>query len=176
MDNALEFHSEALQRGCEGHGIALQHRPVRQPHYGGTVERVLGTLMHRDSTDCQAPPSPTRPPGASTMRTAAASTLGRTRAVAHRGDHRALSPGIHRGLGAIPLKHYTVGILGTPEVPGRGYPPKIRDLRAFLIDFLPFSAAPCSGTVFGSIILTTTVRSYGHSWLGGAVSVLSDSP
>ena len=28
-------------------------------------------------------------------------------------------------------------MLGSPEAPGRGYPPKIRDPRAFLIDFLP---------------------------------------
>ena len=31
----------------------------------------------------------------------------------------------------------TTATLGTAETPGRGYPPKIRDPRAFLIDFLP---------------------------------------
>jgi putative transposase len=45
VDNASEFHSEALSRGCEQHGIALRYRPPGQPHYGGIIERVIGTMM-----------------------------------------------------------------------------------------------------------------------------------
>ena len=45
LDNAAEFHSEALRRGCDQHGIDIVYRPIERPHYGGTVERVLGTLM-----------------------------------------------------------------------------------------------------------------------------------
>jgi putative transposase len=45
LDNAAEFKSEALRRGCEQHGIQLDYRPLRQPHYGGIVERVIGTAM-----------------------------------------------------------------------------------------------------------------------------------
>ena len=42
-DNGPEFHSKALRRACEQYGIRLQHRPVREPHYGGHIERLLGT-------------------------------------------------------------------------------------------------------------------------------------
>lgn len=45
LDNAAEFKSEALRRGCEQHGIALGYRPPGEPHYGGIVERVIGTMM-----------------------------------------------------------------------------------------------------------------------------------
>ncbi|GAB4097898.1 Mu transposase C-terminal domain-containing protein [Sinomonas halotolerans] len=45
LDNAAEFKGEALRRGCEQHGIALRYRPPGQPHYGGIVERVIGTMM-----------------------------------------------------------------------------------------------------------------------------------
>ncbi|EDV9406556.1 Mu transposase C-terminal domain-containing protein [Enterobacter hormaechei] len=45
LDNAAEFKSEALRRGCEQHGIQLEYRPLRQPHYGGIVERIIGTAM-----------------------------------------------------------------------------------------------------------------------------------
>ena len=45
LDNAAEFKSEALRRGCEQHGIRLEYRPPGQPHYGGTVERIIGTAM-----------------------------------------------------------------------------------------------------------------------------------
>ena len=45
VDNAAEFRSEALRRGCEQHGIRLLFRPPGRPHYGGIVERVIGTMM-----------------------------------------------------------------------------------------------------------------------------------
>lgn len=44
-DNAPEFKSEALRRGCEQHGITLEYRPQGQPHFGGIIERVIGTAM-----------------------------------------------------------------------------------------------------------------------------------
>jgi putative transposase len=47
VDNAAEFKSEALHRGCEQHGVKLNYRPLGQPHYGGIVERVIGTVMQR---------------------------------------------------------------------------------------------------------------------------------
>ena len=34
-----------LQRGAEEYGIALIHRPVATPHYGGHIERLIGTMM-----------------------------------------------------------------------------------------------------------------------------------
>lgn len=45
VDNAREFHSEAFKRGCAQHGITIDWRPRGQPHFGGIVERVIGTLM-----------------------------------------------------------------------------------------------------------------------------------
>lgn len=47
LDNAAEFKSEALRRGCEQHGIGLAYRPPGRPHYGGIVERVIGTAMRQ---------------------------------------------------------------------------------------------------------------------------------
>jgi len=45
VDNAREFHSEALVRGCQEYGIHLDHRPAGQPHFGGHIERLIGTMM-----------------------------------------------------------------------------------------------------------------------------------
>jgi putative transposase len=47
VDNAAEFKSEALARGCTQHGIGLRWRPPGQPHYGGVVERIIGTFMQQ---------------------------------------------------------------------------------------------------------------------------------
>jgi putative transposase len=45
VDNAAEFKSEALRRGCDQHGIRIEYRPPGQPHHGGVVERLIGTMM-----------------------------------------------------------------------------------------------------------------------------------
>jgi putative transposase len=45
LDNAKEFHSQALLRGCQEYGIALEHRGRGQPHLGGHIERLIGTMM-----------------------------------------------------------------------------------------------------------------------------------
>lgn len=45
VDNAREFQSRAMKRGAEEHGISLQYRPVGAPHYGGHIERLIGTMM-----------------------------------------------------------------------------------------------------------------------------------
>ena len=45
VDNGKDFLSHALRRGAEEYGIALIHRPVATPHYGGHIERLIGTMM-----------------------------------------------------------------------------------------------------------------------------------
>ena len=45
VDNVKEFHSEALLRGCQEYSIAIEHRPSGQPHLGGHIERLVGTMM-----------------------------------------------------------------------------------------------------------------------------------
>ena len=47
VDNAAEFKSEALRRGREQHGITVRWRPPGRPHFGGIVERVIGTMMQQ---------------------------------------------------------------------------------------------------------------------------------
>ena len=45
VDNAKEFHSDALVRGCQEYGVQLDHRPRARPHFGGHIERYIGTMM-----------------------------------------------------------------------------------------------------------------------------------
>jgi putative transposase len=45
VDNAKEFHAEALVRGCQEYGIRLDHCPPGRPHFGGHIERLIGTMM-----------------------------------------------------------------------------------------------------------------------------------
>jgi putative transposase len=45
LDNGKEFHARALLRGCGQYGIRIVHRPPCRPHFGGHIERLIGTLM-----------------------------------------------------------------------------------------------------------------------------------
>ena len=45
VDNAQEFHSEALLRGGQEYGIMIDHRLRGQPQLGGHIERLIGTMM-----------------------------------------------------------------------------------------------------------------------------------
>ena len=45
VDNAAEFHSRTFLRGCREHGIRVEWRPPGAPHYGGHIERLIGTQM-----------------------------------------------------------------------------------------------------------------------------------
>src|SRR5271166_5957571 len=45
VDNGREFHSRAFENACDRYAIPIDYRPVRTPHYGGHIERLIGTLM-----------------------------------------------------------------------------------------------------------------------------------
>src|ERR1019366_1327142 len=49
-DNGSDFAGESLRRGCEDYGIAMEFRPPGRAHYGGHIERLIGTLMQRVHT------------------------------------------------------------------------------------------------------------------------------
>tara|TARA_R110002110_G_scaffold143462_2_gene332313 strand:+ start:174 stop:1793 length:1620 start_codon:yes stop_codon:yes gene_type:complete len=45
VDNGQEFHSGAFKTACEDWGISVEYRPAGGAHYGGHVERLIGTTM-----------------------------------------------------------------------------------------------------------------------------------
>jgi putative transposase len=137
VDNGAEFHSEALSRGCDQHGIGLAHRPVGQPHFGGTIERVLGTLMNRIHTLPGTTFSNPQDRGAYESERCAALTLKEldkwlTLVII---GHYHLS--VHSALNEPPIERLKQGWLGTNEALGPGLPPRVHNRHAFLIDFLP---------------------------------------
>ena len=129
VDNASEFHSEALRRGCEQHGIELAYRPAGQPHFGGVVERVIGTLMgmvHELPGTTFSDPGER---GGYDSQARAVLTLGeleRWMALAVAGYHGR----VHTTTGQTPAAAWAAGTAGGP-------PATVGDEAAFLIDFLP---------------------------------------
>lgn len=45
VDNGGEFHSAAFTRTLEDFGVEVIYRPIARPHFGGHVERLIGTTM-----------------------------------------------------------------------------------------------------------------------------------
>ncbi len=46
-DNGADFRSRAFSWACREEGIKLIWRPAGAPHYGGHIERLIGTIMGR---------------------------------------------------------------------------------------------------------------------------------
>lgn len=49
-DNGKDFRGAMLRQACQQYGINLLFRPVRQPHYGGHIERLMGTFAREIHT------------------------------------------------------------------------------------------------------------------------------
>jgi putative transposase len=137
LDNAKEFHSEALKRGCEQYGIAVDYRPVRTPHYGGHIERLIGTMMGKVHLLPGTTFSDVRAKGDWKPEDTAALTLDEIERWLAHAIVGVYHHDLHRGIGTTPVAAWERGILGDGQVSGRGMPTAIDDPRRFMIDFLP---------------------------------------
>ncbi|MDA9397979.1 Mu transposase C-terminal domain-containing protein [Bradyrhizobium sp. CCBAU 45389] len=137
LDNAKEFHSEALKRGCDQYGIAVDYRPVRTPHYGGHIERLIGTMMGKVHLLPGTTFSNVRAKGDLDPSKSAVMTLEEVERWLAHAIVGIYHQELHRGIGTTPLAAWKRGILGDGETPGRGAPSAVADPRRFLIDFLP---------------------------------------
>ncbi|EMO3655005.1 MAG: DDE-type integrase/transposase/recombinase [Proteobacteria bacterium] len=139
LDNAKEFRSEALKRGCEQYGIAIDYRPVRTPHYGGHIERLIGTMMGKVHLLPGTTFSDVRAKGDLDPEKTAAMTLDEVERWLGHAIAGVYHRDLHRGLGITPLAAWQRGIAGDEATLGRGEPTAVADPRRFLIDFLPIA-------------------------------------
>ncbi len=161
VDNAKEFYSRALGRGCRQHGIHLDHRPVRTPRYGGHIERLMGTLMRRIHELPGTTFSNIREKGDADPAAAASLTM-RELEMAFALD--VLGPyhmEVHSVLGIPPLAAWS------ERLPRRPQPPSVPlDGTQWLQDFLPFKEVTVrrEGIRLHSIFYYDDVLT---TWLGG---------
>jgi putative transposase len=141
LDNASEFKSEALRRGCEQHGIDLAYRPPGRPHYGGIVERVIGTAMQQvhelPGTTFSNPVERGRY-DSDRMAMLTLGELEKWLALAVASYHGS----IHSTLGQTPAGRWAEGIAAT------GMPAVVSSPTVFLIDFLPVMRRTLTRTGF----------------------------
>lgn len=130
LDNASEFKSEALRRGCEQHGIDLDYRPPGRPHYGGIVERVIGTAMsqiHELPGTTFSNPVERRQYNSEKMAALTLRELEKWLTLAIASYHGT----VHRTLAQTPAGRWADGVAA------KGAPATTANPTAFLVDFLP---------------------------------------
>lgn len=130
LDNAPEFKSEALRRGCAQHGIQLNYRPLGQPHYGGIIERVIGTAMqwiHELPGTTFSNPVQRGDYNSDKRAVLSLSELERWLTLAVASYHGT----VHSTLNQLPAMRWVKGISENTE------PTIITQPKVFLIDFLP---------------------------------------
>lgn len=137
VDNGADFRSNNFQQSCLMYGITLEFRPVKQPRYGGHIERVLGTLLReihdlpgttfssikdKDGYDSEKQAVMTKSEFETWLVTYICKVY-----------HQKL----HSGIGMSPLRKWEIGIFGNGETQGVGLPAVPADRLTILLDFLP---------------------------------------
>lgn len=137
VDNGADFRSNNFQQSCLAYGINLEFRPVRQPRYGGHIERMLGTLLReihalpgttfssikdREGYDAEKHAAMTKSEFETWLVTLICKVY-----------HQRL----HSSIGITPLRKWEIGIFGGGAVQGVGVPKRPNNRMTILLDFLP---------------------------------------
>lgn len=138
MDNAKEFRGQMLQRACAEYGIDIHWRPVARPHFGGHVERLLGTAAKEIHTLPGTTFSNPLQRGEYDSEARAALTLEEFESWLATYFVKAYHQRPHSGIGMSPLAKYREGVFGNDSRPGVGLPPRIADEERLRLDFTPF--------------------------------------
>lgn len=147
LDNAKEFRGNSLRKSCQNYDINIEYRPVATPHWGGHVERLLGTFS-KEIHDL---------PGTTFSSPALRKYYNSEKKSSLTLDEfekwltlyitNVYHNKIHSNLGMTPLDKYKLGIFGDENNLGIGITPKILNERKLRIDFMP--------------IIERTVQEYG---------------
>jgi putative transposase len=167
MDNAREFRGKALERACQEYGIEINFRPVTQPHYGGHIERLMGTMLQeihalpgttfsnisdRKHYDSEAKACFTL---TELERWVAEFVVG----VYHQRKHS--------GIGMAPIARWSDGILGNDQQIGIGVDHRDMDELKLKLDFMPYeertvqrSGVSIDGIMYYGDILRKWIHAY----------------
>lgn len=153
-DNAPEFKGHLIRRACEQYGIELKLRPIRTPHYGGNIERLMGTVQGELRNLPGATfPNPKERKGYDSDK-GAALTFSDLERYLFEWIVNVYNVREHSGIdGETPLGRFERALLGGGGAPGRGVPAVPRDPERVRLDFLPWAER-------------TITREYGVAWEG----------
>lgn len=137
VDNAKEFRGEVLNGACLEHSIGLTLRPVKTPHYGGHIERLMKTSSDEINTLPGTTFSNPQKRGQHDSEATAAMTPREFEAYVADWVVNKYNRAIHRQIDAAPLYAFRRSTVGTAEAPGIGLRPVAAEEKLRL-DFMPF--------------------------------------
>lgn len=138
LDNAKEFRGNMLKKACKNYNINIEFRPVATPHWGGHIERLLGTFakeIHDLSGTTFSSPSEKKNYDSKKN---AALTLSEFERWLTLYITNVYHKRIHSSLKISPIEKYKSGIFGNENQIGTGIMPKIIDERRLKLDFMPY--------------------------------------
>lgn len=138
VDNAKEFRGAVLERGCDEYSIDLQWRPPARPHYGGHIERLMGTMANQIRKWPGATFSNTAERKGYDSEAQAALTLSEFERLVVDFIVNVYQQRKHAELGMPPRRKWELGILGDTHTRGKGIPPVPADPVKLQLDFMPF--------------------------------------
>lgn len=137
VDNGADFKSDDLKKSCALYGINLEFRPMARPHYGGHIERLIGTLMQETHELDGTTFSNIKERDEYQSEKKAALTLAEYEKWLLNYIVRIYHNRVHSATLRTPNEQYRIGIYGDDRTTGCGIPKLPSDALTFIIDFLP---------------------------------------
>lgn len=137
-DNAKEFRGNVLKKACVEYGIDLIWRPVARPHFGGHIERLLGTFAKEIHNLPGTTFSNIQQRANYDSTKNAALTLPEFERWIAILITQIYHQRVHSAIQCPPIEKYRQGILGTKATRGIGIPSPVSAPHRLKLDFLPF--------------------------------------
>ncbi|QMT34090.1 DDE-type integrase/transposase/recombinase [Conchiformibius steedae DSM 2580] len=138
VDNAKEFRGKMLEKACKQYGIEIEWRPVGKPHFGGHIERLLGTILDEIHGLAGTTFSNTQQRKQYNSEKKAVLTLSEFETWLTVFITDVYHQRIHSALAMSPLAKWKEGILGNDQKAGTGLPDKVVDEATLRLNFMPF--------------------------------------
>lgn len=138
VDNAKEFRGNMLKKACENYGINLEFRPVATPHYGGHIERYLGSFSKAVHDLPGTTFSNKEEKSNYKSEKYASFTLAEFERWMLTYIVNVYHKSVHSGIGMTPEDKYIEGVFGNEMVKGIGLPPRHFNERKVRLDFMPY--------------------------------------
>ncbi|PZU91425.1 MAG: transposase [Chryseobacterium sp.] len=138
LDNAKEFRGNMLKKACQNYGINIEHRPIATPHWGGHVERLLGTFSKEIHNLAGTTFSKTSERENYNSIEKASLTISEFEKWLTIYIVNVYHQKLHSGIMMSPLEKFKKGIFGLDGEHGTGLPPKLLNEKRIRLDFMPF--------------------------------------
>jgi putative transposase len=137
-DNGREFRGKMLRRAAQEYAFNIEFRPVKTPHFGAHIERLIGSLAREFKSWLGATFSNPKERAEYDSGQKAIFTLAELEKSLAEFVTGIYHERLHTAIKTSPRERYERGFAGDHTRPAVGLPRKIVDEEKFRLDFTPF--------------------------------------